>query len=151
MYFLTDNPNKCCLNILLKTFLLLIQYEKKIRTVQFFIFSKHYLSLYGNDFQYSTAGFYNHEKNYRKVVNFNVGWKYYRGDVKNAMSTDFDDSKWDVISTPHTVELLPSNASGGRNYQGVVWYRKRFELDDSYLGQKFGFILKPSWVRVKST
>jgi len=92
--------------------------------------------LYGNDFQYSTAGFYNHEKNYRKVVNFNVGWKYYRGDVKNAMSTDFDDSKWDVISTPHTVELLPSNASGGRNYQGVVWYRKRFELDDSYSGQK---------------
>ena len=31
-----------------------------------------------------------------------------------------------MIATPHTVELMPAEASGCRNYQGVVWYRKRF-------------------------
>lgn len=92
--------------------------------------------LIGNNIPFSTAGFINHEKEYRKVFDFNVGWRYYKGDVKNAMFYDFDDSKWDIVSLPHTVELLPSNASGGRNYQGIVWYRKHFRLDKSFTGQK---------------
>lgn len=89
-----------------------------------------------NNYQFSTAGFLIDETSNRNVYNFNVGWRYFNGDVKDAMQIDFDDSEWSIVSLPHSVELLPSNASGGRNYQGVVCYRKHFKLDKSYADKK---------------
>ena len=76
--------------------------------------------------QTSVAGFFPLAESGRQVYNFNTGWRFHRGDVKNAFQTVFDDSAWDVVSTPHTVELMPAEASGCRNYQGIAWYRKRF-------------------------
>jgi beta-galactosidase len=40
-----------------------------------------------------------------------------------------------VVSTPHTVELEPAEASGGRNYQGIAWYRKHFVVPAAMQGQ----------------
>lgn len=62
----------------------------------------------------------------RTVYNFNLGWRFHRGEVAGAEAVGFDDSRWEVVSTPHTVQLMPAEASGCRNYQGVAWYRKRF-------------------------
>ncbi|NLO71329.1 MAG: glycoside hydrolase family 2 [Porphyromonadaceae bacterium] len=77
----------------------------------------------------SVAGFFELNGSGRQVFNFNPGWKYYRGDVENGESLDFDDAAWETVSTPHTVSLVPAEASGGRNYQGPVWYRKRFVIE----------------------
>ncbi len=74
----------------------------------------------------SVAGFYQLAGSGRQVYNFNLGWRFYRGDVKDADKMKFDDSAWEVVATPHTVQLMPAEASGGRNYQGIAWYRKRF-------------------------
>ncbi len=74
----------------------------------------------------SVAGFFPVEDSGRMVYNFNNGWRYFLGDVEDGGSTALDDSAWEVISTPHTVELLPAEGSGGRNYQGRAWYRKHF-------------------------
>ena len=74
----------------------------------------------------SIAGFYQVDGSGRQVYNFNNGWRFLKGDIKNAEQTNFDDSAWEVIATPHTVELMPAEASGCRNYQGIAWYRKRF-------------------------
>jgi len=74
----------------------------------------------------SVAGFIQLAGSGRQVYNFNLGWRFAKGDVKDADKTNFDDSKWEVIATPHTVELMPAEASGSRNYQGIAWYRKRF-------------------------
>lgn len=52
---------------------------------------------------------------------------------------DFDDSSWEVVSIPHGLEYLPVEASGCVNYQGVVWYRKRF-IPESCLKGKQLFI-----------
>ena len=60
------------------------------------------------------------------MYNFNNGWRFFRGDVKDAEATAFNDSRWEVVAAPHTVELMPAEASGCRNYQGIAWYRKRF-------------------------
>jgi beta-galactosidase len=75
---------------------------------------------------FSVAGFYPLEKSPRKVYNFNPGWRFYKGDVKNAEKPELDDSSWERASLPHGLEILGENASGMRNYQGKAWYRKTF-------------------------
>ncbi|MDR0419794.1 MAG: glycoside hydrolase family 2, partial [Prevotellaceae bacterium] len=85
---------------------------------------------------FSVGGFYELKNSGREVYDFNVGWRYHKGDVQNAEKIDFDDSKWDIVSTPHTVELMPAEASGGKNYQGVVWYRKHFNIDQKFTGKR---------------
>ncbi|NDV64036.1 glycoside hydrolase family 2 protein [Bacteroides sp. 224] len=77
---------------------------------------------------FSIAGFIPLEDSGRLIYNFNPGWRYYKGDLKGAEALNFDDSSWEIVSTPHTVELMPAEASGCRNYQGPAWYRKRFVL-----------------------
>ncbi len=74
----------------------------------------------------SVAGFYQIENSGREVYNFNTSWRYYPGDPDNAWAKDFDDSNWEIVACPHTQELVPAEASGGRNFQKVVWYRKNF-------------------------
>lgn len=71
----------------------------------------------------------------RLLWNFNAGWRFHLGDVAGAEAVDFSDQKWEVVSTPHTVQLMPAEASGCRNYQGVVWYRKHFRLPKECQGR----------------
>ena len=41
------------------------------------------------------------------------------GDIPlKADPLQLDDSKWELVNLPHTVQLVPSEASGSRNYQG---------------------------------
>ena len=74
----------------------------------------------------SVAGLFPIANQGRLVWNFNAGWHFHLGDAQGAERTDYDDSRWDVVSTPHSVKLEPAEASGCRNYQGVAWYRKTF-------------------------
>ena len=83
----------------------------------------------------SVAGFGPLEGCGRMVWNFNPGWKFFLGDVKGAGSKDFDDSRWQTVSVPHNVRLEPSEASGGRNYQGKAWYRKHFTVPAEAAGR----------------
>lgn len=88
--------------------------------------------IYATDFyrpEISVAGFIPLPDSGREVYNFNPGWRFYRGDAKGAEDPAFNDSSWEIVSTPHTVELMPAEASGCRNYQGAAWYRKRFVVN----------------------
>jgi len=76
--------------------------------------------------QFSNAGFYSLKGSGRKVFSMNLAWRFIKTDVIGAESTNFDDSKWEVVSLPHGLEYLPVDASGGVNYQGSAWYRKHF-------------------------
>ena len=78
--------------------------------------------------QTSVAGLFPLENSGRLVWNFNAGWRFCLGDVAGAEAKEFDDQSWEVVSTPHTVQLMPAEASGCRNYQGIAWYRKHFTL-----------------------
>lgn len=78
--------------------------------------------------QLSVAGFFHLPESGREVFSFNQGWRFFRGDISGAEGMTFNDSSWEGVNTPHTVQLIPSDASGGRNYQGVVWYRKQFTV-----------------------
>ena len=78
--------------------------------------------------QVSVAGFIPLSGSGRDIYNFNPGWRYYKGDMERAETVELDDSDWEVVATPHSVELMPAEASGCRNYQGPVWYRKWFVI-----------------------
>ena len=58
--------------------------------------------------QTSVAGLFPLENSGRLVWNFNAGWRFHLGDVKGAEMVDFNDKSWEVISTPHTVQLMPA-------------------------------------------
>lgn len=85
---------------------------------------------------FSTAGFYSLENAGRKVESFNPGWRFFKGDIKEAELNDFSDNSWEVVNLPHSVELVPSEASGCKNYQGVAWYRKHFVLSNEMADKK---------------
>ncbi|MBV5312738.1 MAG: hypothetical protein JZU47_05535 [Prolixibacteraceae bacterium] len=86
--------------------------------------------------EFSTAGFFKIDNVGREVFNFNVGWRFFKGAADNADKPNFNDSTWNVVNTPHGLEYLPEEASGGINYQGEAWYRKHFNLPENLKGQK---------------
>jgi len=81
---------------------------------------------------FSVAGLYDLPGSGREVYNFNVGWRYFKGDMTGAETVACNDEKWPVVCLPHTVGLMPVEASGCRNYQGIVWYRKHVNIDQSW-------------------
>lgn len=89
----------------------------------------------------SVAGFFPIANQGRRVWNFNPEWRFHLGDAAGAQAVDFDDSKWEVVSTPHNVKLEPAEASGGRNYQGIAWYRKNFKAPANNLTLYFEAIM----------
>lgn len=78
----------------------------------------------------------------RAVYNFNPGWKFIKQEVPGADAPEFDDSKWDTVSTPHTYNDIDSFderiTRGGEVtlYTGPAQYRKHFKLPASALGSK---------------
>lgn len=88
-------------------------------------------SLYARQ-EISVAGLFPIDNQGRQVWNFNSGWRFHLGDAAGAGRENFNDSGWETVSTPHTVKLEPAEASGGRNYQGIAWYRKRFVVPADY-------------------
>ena len=77
--------------------------------------------------QFSTAGFFAVSNSPRTVLNFNPGWRFLKADAVHAELPAYDDSAWESAQLPHSLEILGENESGGRNYQGPAWYRKRFQ------------------------
>ena len=84
----------------------------------------------------SVAGLFPLEGSGRVVYNFNEGWRFLLGDAEGAGGVDFDDSSWQVVCAPHSVQLVPAEASGGRNYQGPCWYRKHFTIPNDMKGKQ---------------
>lgn len=78
--------------------------------------------------RFSVAGFYPLKNTGRDVYSMNPGWRFYKGDIPEAFKKEFDDGNWQMVSLPNGIETLPVEASGCINYQGIVWYRKHFEV-----------------------
>lgn len=85
---------------------------------------------------FSVAGFYSLKDSGREVYSMNQAWRFYKGDIKDAQMSHFDDTGWGLVSIPHGLEYLPEEASGDRNYQGKVWYRKHFDINEKMRGKK---------------
>lgn len=89
------------------------------------------------------------EANPRQKILFDFDWKFYRGDVENAQTAEFNDSTWRTLDLPHdwSIEDLPGTNSpfdslaiwsidGGYLTGGTAWYRKTFEVPENSSGKK---------------
>ncbi len=86
---------------------------------------------------------YNPPPSPRAKLNFNLNWRFIREDVPGAEAPAFDDSKWTIISTPHTFndvdsfrKLISHSKGDVGTYKGVSWYRKHFKLPEDFSGRK---------------
>lgn len=86
--------------------------------------------------EFSTAGFFRLKDSGRDVYNMNVAWRYLKGAGTDASAKEFNDKDWQVVSLPHGIEYIPTEASGCINYQGEVWYRKHFTPEAVLKGKK---------------
>lgn len=86
--------------------------------------------------EFSTAGFFPLKDSGREVYSMNPAWRFFKGAVPGAETTDFNDKEWTVVSLPNGIEYIPTEASGCSNYQGEVWYRKHFTPNKSLKGKK---------------
>lgn len=81
----------------------------------------------------------------RRVIIFNSGWKFAKGDLPGAEAQDFDDSAWQAVRLPHDWAISgPFNPqengyAGKLPWKGVGWYRKTFTLDKTDAGRRVYF------------
>ena len=75
----------------------------------------------------------------RTKTNLNLGWKFHLGDVAgNPESVNFDDSKWEKVSIPHTPKLVSYELDSVREtwvqekyLRDISWYRKSITINAS--------------------
>jgi beta-galactosidase len=81
--------------------------------------------------------------NPRVRLTFDWGWKFRRGDMAGAESPSFHDEEWRSIDFPHDWSIEgpfaqnePTGGPGGYLPTGIGWYRKRFQIPETYRGRK---------------
>ena len=84
----------------------------------------------------------------RATYSFNADWRFMRAaqpdqDIPGFEAPAFDDSKWTLVSTPHTFNdvdsfrQIISHSGGDRGmFKGLAFYRKHFKLPASANGGK---------------
>lgn len=79
----------------------------------------------------------------RTRKNFDIGWKFRRGDFPGANLVGFSDSDWRELDLPHDWsiegpfgEKEPSGSCGAYLPTGIGWYRKLFRLPESFKYKK---------------
>lgn len=78
--------------------------------------------------EFSVAGFLPAKTPERQVHDFNVGWRFKKGEVDGGEKLDCDDDTWEIVNVPHGLELAREEMSGCSNYQGPAWYRKHVDI-----------------------
>jgi beta-galactosidase len=78
----------------------------------------------------------------RKVVDFNLDWRFAMGNQQCAGELDYDDASWQAVRLPHDWAISgPFNPNedgyaGKLPWRGEGWYRKTFELEDKDRGRR---------------
>ena len=77
----------------------------------------------------------------RSIQNFNAGWKFYKGDVREGQSHLLDDSGWRTLDLPHDWSIegpfsKENSSCTGYLPGGVGWYRKTFSMPAYEKGRK---------------
>lgn len=115
-----------------------LKFTLLVTVIQLFAIHSYTQSIRFDQELFSTAGFHKlKDSDSRMVFSFNNGWYFYKGDMPGAQKENFRPTgDWKQVQLPHGIDILPEEASGGVNYQGIVWYRKNFTLPKEIKGKK---------------
>src|SRR5665213_1813730 len=71
----------------------------------------------------------------RSVSDFDKGWHFQLGDVKDGEKTSLNDANWRLLNLPHDWSIEgkfskdnPASPEGGALPGGIGWYRKTFTV-----------------------
>jgi len=71
----------------------------------------------------------------RSIADFDKGWHFNLGDVKDGEKTSLDDANWRLLNLPHDWSIEgkfskdnPATPEGGALPGGIGWYRKMFTV-----------------------
>ena len=67
-------------------------------------------------------------ENLKQVINLEGTWKFTVGDDLKWADYKYDDADWDYVYVPKSWEN-----NGFNEYNGFAWYRKKFQLEESYI------------------
>ena len=71
------------------------------------------------------------------TVPFDSQWRFVRDEVPQAQAPEFDDRSWETVTLPHTAHTEALVTGGdARQWQGICWYRKTFDLPSEARGQQ---------------
>src|SRR5512136_1444298 len=71
------------------------------------------------------------DKGLPQKLNFNDGWKFYRGEADSSriINASFSDSGWTSVHLPHAAGITPlDHPRPLPETRGINWYRKEFRL-----------------------
>lgn len=71
----------------------------------------------------------------RLVLPLDADWRFERVDVDAAARKEFDDSRWQEITLPHTFNGADGDDGGGY-YRGAGWYRRTLTLREDLTGKR---------------
>jgi len=76
----------------------------------------------------------------RREIDFGFDWKFQKGDFKQAVNPQYDDSKWQQLTLPHDWSIegpYSRDYASGTGYLpgGIAWYRKSFQIEPSLKGK----------------
>ncbi len=76
--------------------------------------------------------------------NFDAGWKFHLGDIKDAEKAGFSDQEWRILDLPHDWSIEgsfkpdhPATNLGASLPGGIGWYRKRFLVSETQSKHRF--------------
>ena len=72
----------------------------------------------------------------RLVFPLNRNWRFSAQRSQNDTLMEFDDSKFDQVTIPHTNKMLPWHSFDEKSYQFVSIYRRRFRLPPEARGRR---------------
>jgi hypothetical protein len=74
----------------------------------------------------------------RLDLNLNPAWRFQAGDQNGEpWSANYDDSAWDIISLPHSLELFSANLDGFPEHGRTTgWYRRQLQVPSAWLAKR---------------
>jgi beta-galactosidase/beta-glucuronidase len=80
-----------------------------------------------------------------KYIKLNENWKFNLNDCPEAFEKDYDSSDWEEVTLPHDWSVkqpFSKENSSGTGYLsgGIGWYRKTFNLPETFRGKKIWII-----------
>lgn len=105
---------------------------KKLKNIKYIIFLA--LLFVAQNLPLTKAEKMEPEGTNRLKINFNSNWLFSRGEIKNdaAKYPSFKDMNWQAVHLPHSPKLLPLRHPWKPDNEGINWYRKHFQLPESY-------------------